>query len=88
MYKRQVTSLGIAQRDSLRDQMGWIRNRVAQMGVNLSLIHIFTFGNNITGAGSVRKTGTGLLKLTGANSGHLIVQEGNVQISCLLPRVF
>ena len=29
-----VTSLGIAQRDSLRDQMGWIRNRVAQMGVN------------------------------------------------------
>ena len=31
-----VTSLGIAQRDSLRDQMGWIRNRVAQMGVNIS----------------------------------------------------
>ena len=29
-----VTRLGIAQRDSLRDQMGWIRNRVAQMGVN------------------------------------------------------
>ena len=29
-----VTSLGIAQRDSMRDQMLWVRNRVAQMGVN------------------------------------------------------
>ncbi len=29
-----VTSLVISQRDALRDQMGWIRNRVAQMGVN------------------------------------------------------
>lgn len=38
------------------------------------------FGNNITGAGTVRKTGTGLLKLTGANSGHIVVQEGNIQI--------
>lgn len=34
-----VTSLGIAQRDSLRDQMGWIRNRVAQMGVNPAYVH-------------------------------------------------
>ncbi len=34
-----VTSLGIAQRDSLRDQMGWIRNRVAQMGVNPAYIN-------------------------------------------------
>ncbi len=29
-----VTSLVISQRDALRDQMGWIRNRVANMGVN------------------------------------------------------
>lgn len=48
--------------------------------INLVTPSDLTFGNNITGAGSVRKTGTGLLKLTGANSGHLIVQEGNVQI--------
>lgn len=34
-----VTSLSIAQRDSLRDQMGWIRNRVAQMGVNPAYVH-------------------------------------------------
>ena len=48
--------------------------------INLVTPSDLTFGNNITGAGSVRKTGTGLLKLTGANSGHLIVQEGNAQI--------
>ncbi len=48
--------------------------------INLVTPSDLTFGNNIAGAGSVRKTGTGLLKLTGANSGHLIVQEGNVQI--------
>ena len=48
--------------------------------INLVTPSDTTFGNNIAGAGSVRKTGTGLLKLTGSNSGHLIVQEGNVQI--------
>lgn len=34
-----VTSLGIAQRDSMRDQMLWVRNRVAQMGVNPSYVN-------------------------------------------------
>ena len=34
-----VTSLGIAQRDSLRDQMLWVRNRVAQMGVNPAYVN-------------------------------------------------
>ena len=34
-----VTSLGIAQRDALRDQMTWIRNRTNQMGVNPAYIN-------------------------------------------------
>lgn len=29
-----INALGTAQRDALRDQMGWIRNRTTQMGVN------------------------------------------------------
>lgn len=29
-----VTSLSVAQRDALRDQMNWVRNRTTQMGVN------------------------------------------------------
>lgn len=39
-----------------------------------------TFANNITGAGTVRKTGTGLLRLSGANSGHIVVEEGSLQV--------
>ncbi len=34
-----VTSLVISQRDALRNQMGWIRNRVAQMGANPNYIN-------------------------------------------------
>lgn len=48
--------------------------------INLATPSDIVFGNGITGAGTVRKTGTGLLKLTGSNSGHLVVQQGNVQI--------
>ena len=33
-----VNALGTAQKDALRDQMGWIRNRTTLM---LSLIHIY-----------------------------------------------
>ena len=34
-----VTSLSIAQRDALREQMNWIRNRTNQMGVNPSYVN-------------------------------------------------
>lgn len=34
-----VTSLGIAQRDGMRDQMLWVRNRVNQMGVNPAYVN-------------------------------------------------
>ena len=34
-----VTSLGSAQKDALRDQMGWIRNRTTLMGVNPAYIN-------------------------------------------------
>ncbi len=34
-----VTSLSMAQRDALRDQMSWLRNRTNQMGVNPAYIN-------------------------------------------------
>ena len=34
-----VNALGTAQRDALREQMGWIRNRTNQMGVNPAYIN-------------------------------------------------
>ena len=34
-----VNALGTAQRDALREQMGWIRNRTNQMGVNPSYVN-------------------------------------------------
>lgn len=34
-----VNALGTAQRDALRDQMGWIRNRTTQMGVNPAYVN-------------------------------------------------
>ena len=48
--------------------------------INLVAPSAITFANNITGAGTVLKTGAGLLRLTGANSGHIVVQEGNLQV--------
>lgn len=78
--------LGAANGATVTVNLGTVTNPAFSLAAdNNSFINLvtpsdLTFGNNITGAGSVRKTGTGLLKLTGANSGHLIVQEGNVQI--------
>ncbi len=34
-----VASLGMAQKDALRDQMGWIRNRLTNMGVDQALVN-------------------------------------------------
>ena len=34
-----VNALGTAQRDALRDQMGWIRNRTTLMGVNPAYVN-------------------------------------------------
>ena len=48
--------------------------------INLVAPSAITFANNITGAGTVRKTGAGVLRLTGANSGHILVEEGNLQV--------
>ncbi len=48
--------------------------------ITLSTPSDIVFNNNITGEGIVRKTGTGLLKLTGGNSGHIVVQEGSLQV--------
>ena len=80
------SSLGAANGATVTVNLGTVTNPAFSLAadtnsfINLVTPSDLTFGNNITGAGSVRKTGTGLLKLTGANSGHLIVQEGNVQI--------
>ena len=78
--------LGAANGATVTVDLGTVTNPAFSLTAdNNSFIDLVTpsdiiFGNNIAGAGSVRKTGTGLLKLTGSNSGHLIVQEGNVQI--------
>ena len=80
------SSLGAANGATVTVNLGTVTNPAFSLAadtnsfINLVTPSDLTFGNNIAGAGSVRKTGTGLLKLTGANSGHLIVQEGNVQI--------
>lgn len=78
--------LGAANGATVSVDLGTVTNPAFSLTAdNNSFINLVTpsdviFGNSIAGAGSVRKTGTGLLKLTGSNSGHLIVQEGSVQV--------
>ena len=68
-----VTSLGIAQRDSLRDQMLWVRNRVAQMGVNPSYVNadLPYFHMWLQGTGSYAKLDT-----KGDESGYKLTTWG------------
>ena len=78
--------LGAANGATVTVDLGTVTNPVFSLSpdansfINLATPSDIVFGNGITGAGTVRKTGTGLLKLTGSNSGHLVVQQGNVQI--------
>lgn len=55
--------------------------------INLVAPSAITFANNITGAGTVRKTGTGTLTLTGANSGHITVETGSLQVGNNTPSI-
>ncbi|WP_290566443.1 autotransporter-associated beta strand repeat-containing protein [Akkermansia sp.] len=68
-----VTSLGIAQRDALRDQMTWIRNRTNQMGVNPAYINedLPYFHMWVQGTGSYAKLDT-----KGDESGYQLTTWG------------
>ena len=68
-----VTSLGIAQRDSLRDQMGWIRNRTTLMGVNPAYVNddLPRFHMWMEGTGSYAKLDT-----RGDESGYQLTTWG------------
>ena len=68
-----VTSLGIAQRDALRDQMTWIRNRTNQMGVNPAYINedLPYFHMWMEGTGSYSKLDT-----KGDESGYQLTTWG------------
>ena len=68
-----VTSLGIAQRDALRDQMNWIRNRTNQMGVNPAYVNadLPYFHMWMQGTGSYAKLDT-----RGDESGYQLTTWG------------
>ena len=78
--------LGAANGATVTVDLGTVTNPVFSLSpdansfITLATPSDIVFGNAITGEGTVRKTGTGLLKLTGSNSGHIVVQEGNLQI--------
>lgn len=78
--------LGAANGATVTVDLGAVTNPVFSLSpdansfITLATPSDIVFGNAITGAGTVRKTGTGLLKLTGSNSGHILVQEGNLQV--------
>ena len=68
-----VTSLGSAQKDALRDQMGWIRNRTTLMGVNPAYINedLPYFHMWMEGTGSYAKLDT-----KGDESGYQLTTWG------------
>ena len=68
-----VTSLGSAQKDALRDQMGWIRNRTTLMGVNPAYINedLPYFHIWVEGTGSYAKLDT-----KGDESGYQLTTWG------------
>lgn len=78
--------LGAANGATVTVDLGTVTNPVFSLSpdansfITLATPSDIVFGNAITGEGTVRKTGTGLLKLTGSNSGHIVVQEGNLQV--------
>lgn len=78
--------LGAANGATVTVDLGAVANPVfslspdAGSSIALATPSDIVFGNAIIGEGTVRKTGTGLLKLTGSNSGHIVVQEGDVQV--------
>lgn len=81
--------LGAANGATVTVDLGAVTNPVFSLSpdansfITLATPSDIVFGNAITGAGTVRKTGTGLLKLTGSNSGHILVQEGNLQVGII-----
>ena len=68
-----VNALGTAQRDALRDQMGWIRNRITLMGVNPAYVNddLPRFHMWMEGTGSYAKLDT-----RGDESGYQLTTWG------------
>ena len=68
-----VNALGTAQRDALRDQMGWIRNRTTLMGVNPAYVNddLPRFHMWMEGTGSYAKLDT-----RGDESGYHLTPGG------------
>ncbi len=68
-----LTSYGIAQNTALRDQMGWLRNRTTQMGVNQSVVNndMPYYNMWVQGTGSYNK-----LNSSGDESGYSLSTWG------------